>query len=152
MNIGILEFKMISNKDKTKNQLLKELTKLEKQVSELEIVNVEFQHSEFVLQSHINALKERNNSLNCLYIISNLIEKTDISKQEIFQGIIEIIPFKWQDGIYKKQSGEQGSYKKSSASKPRFFVNDAYFNEGVDKAIKEINELYEQVRWLKRVR
>ena len=38
------------------------------------------------------ALRERVKELNCLYSISGLVEKPDISLDEIFQGVVDIIP------------------------------------------------------------
>ncbi|HEX37939.1 MAG TPA: hypothetical protein ENG70_03655 [Candidatus Cloacimonetes bacterium] len=41
-------------------------------------------------------LGERVKELNCLYSISNLIEKKELSLDEIFEGTIELIPSGWQ--------------------------------------------------------
>jgi len=38
------------------------------------------------------ALRERVKELDCLYSISGLVEKPDISLDEIFQGVVDIIP------------------------------------------------------------
>ena len=42
------------------------------------------------------ALRERVKELNCLYSISGLVEKPDISLDEIFQGVVDIIPLAFQ--------------------------------------------------------
>jgi len=42
------------------------------------------------------ALEKRIKELNCVYNISYLIEKPDISLEEILQGIVNIIPSAWQ--------------------------------------------------------
>ena len=42
------------------------------------------------------AVKERIKELNCLYDISNLIEKPDSSLDEILQGAVDLIPPAWQ--------------------------------------------------------
>ncbi|RLC00743.1 MAG: hypothetical protein DRI57_31935, partial [Deltaproteobacteria bacterium] len=41
-------------------------------------------------------LRQRTHELNCLYGISNLREKQDISLQEILQGVADLIPPSWQ--------------------------------------------------------
>jgi PAS domain S-box-containing protein len=41
-------------------------------------------------------LGERVKELNCLYAISSLVEKQDISLEEILHGTVEIIPPSWQ--------------------------------------------------------
>ena len=52
--------------------------------------------AEEVLQQRTHDLGERVKELNCLYGISNLVEKRDISLNEIFQGVVEIVPSSWQ--------------------------------------------------------
>jgi len=42
------------------------------------------------------ALRERLKELGCLYAISELIEKPDISLEEILQGAVDLIPTAWQ--------------------------------------------------------
>lgn len=39
---------------------------------------------------------ERIKELNCLYGISKLVEKSDLSLEEILQGIVELVPPAWQ--------------------------------------------------------
>lgn len=41
-------------------------------------------------------LKERVKELNCLYSISNLVEKEEISLEEILQGTVDVLPPAWQ--------------------------------------------------------
>jgi len=41
-------------------------------------------------------LRERVKELNCIYEIANLIERKNISVDEIYQGIVELIPPSWQ--------------------------------------------------------
>jgi len=50
---------------------------------------------EQLLQLNHN-LGERVKELNCLYRISNLVEKSDISSEEIFKGTVDLIPPGWQ--------------------------------------------------------
>lgn len=41
-------------------------------------------------------LKERVKELNCLYSISNLVEKQDASLEEVLQGTVDVLPPAWQ--------------------------------------------------------
>ncbi len=41
-------------------------------------------------------LGERVKELNCLYGISHLVEKSDVSLEEIFKGTVDLIPSSWQ--------------------------------------------------------
>lgn len=58
-------------------------------------------------------LGERVKELNCLYTISNLIEKKDLSLDEIFNGTIELIPPGWQypEVTYAKLTFHNKEYK-----------------------------------------
>jgi signal transduction histidine kinase len=49
-----------------------------------------------MLQKKTHALGERVKELNCLYTISNLVEKNPISLDRILRGIVDIIPPAWQ--------------------------------------------------------
>ena len=51
---------------------------------------------EEALQKRTHDLGERVKELNCLYGISNLVEKQGISLEEIFQGTADLIPHSWQ--------------------------------------------------------
>ncbi len=48
------------------------------------------------LRKRTHDLEERVKELNCLYGISNLIEKLDVSIEEILQGTADLIPPSWQ--------------------------------------------------------
>jgi two-component system, cell cycle sensor histidine kinase and response regulator CckA len=52
--------------------------------------------AEKALRQKTYELGERIKELNCLYSISNLVEKPDISLDEIIQGTVELIPPSWQ--------------------------------------------------------
>ncbi|MBN1227355.1 MAG: PAS domain S-box protein, partial [Deltaproteobacteria bacterium] len=52
--------------------------------------------AEKLLQKHSSDLAQRVRELDCLYSISSLNEQPDISLIEIFQGIVNLIPFVWQ--------------------------------------------------------
>ncbi len=51
---------------------------------------------EEALQKHTRDLGERVKELNCLYEIAQLVEKPEISLEEIIQGTVELIPPAWQ--------------------------------------------------------
>ncbi|MBL7208730.1 MAG: PAS domain S-box protein [Dehalococcoidia bacterium] len=51
---------------------------------------------EEALQKQTHDLEERLKELNCLYGISNLIEKPGASLEDIVQGAIDLIPSSWQ--------------------------------------------------------
>jgi PAS domain S-box-containing protein len=48
------------------------------------------------LRQKTHELGERVKELNCLYALSKLIEKSDISLPEICQGLVDMIPSGWQ--------------------------------------------------------
>ena len=56
----------------------------------------ERKESQEALQNNMQDLNERVKELNCLYAISGLVEKQDISLEGIFQGIVDLIPPAWQ--------------------------------------------------------
>ena len=56
----------------------------------------EHKQQEEALQKQTLALAERVKELNCLYALSTLLEKSDISLPEICQGLVDIIPAGWQ--------------------------------------------------------
>jgi PAS domain S-box-containing protein len=51
---------------------------------------------EEALQKNMQDLNKRVKELNCLFSISSLVEKKDISFEEIFQGTVDLIPPAWQ--------------------------------------------------------
>ena len=51
---------------------------------------------EDTLRSKTQQLNERVKALNCLYSISRIVEKSDITLNQILQGIVDIIPPSWQ--------------------------------------------------------
>ena len=56
----------------------------------------DIKQAEESLRKKSHDLGERVKELNCLYEISNLIEKSDISLEKIFEGIVHLIPPAWQ--------------------------------------------------------
>ena len=69
---------------------------LEQRVKELEKEAAKHKKLEEVMRHQAHALGERVKELNCLYGMSNLVEKKDISLEEILQGTIDLIPPSWQ--------------------------------------------------------
>jgi PAS domain S-box-containing protein len=57
---------------------------------------VERKRVEETLRKRTRDLGERVKELNCLYGISSLVEKPGISLEEIFQGVVELIPPTWR--------------------------------------------------------
>ncbi|MBT8368911.1 MAG: PAS domain S-box protein, partial [Deltaproteobacteria bacterium] len=56
----------------------------------------ERKQAEEELQKSMSELEERVKELNCLFEISRLVEKRDLTLDEILQGIIDLIPPAWQ--------------------------------------------------------
>ncbi|MFH0727958.1 MAG: LuxR C-terminal-related transcriptional regulator [Pseudomonadota bacterium] len=51
---------------------------------------------ETALREQAHDLRERIKEINCLYGISRLVENTDKALEEIYQGIVELLPHSWQ--------------------------------------------------------
>jgi len=68
---------------------------VEERTAELQKEIAERKLAEEVLQKLMNDLGERVKELNCLYSITELIEKYDIL-EEVLQGAVELIPSGWQ--------------------------------------------------------
>ena len=56
----------------------------------------ERKRAEEALRERTHELGERVKELNCLYGLSNLVEKPDTSLEEILQGAVDLIPPAWQ--------------------------------------------------------
>ena len=86
----------------------------------------ERKQAEELLLQKTHDLGERIKELNCLFGISKLIEKPDISLEEIFQGLVDLIPPSWQypeitcsriileDKEYKTENFKETNWKQSS--------------------------------------
>jgi PAS domain S-box-containing protein len=59
-------------------------------------VQEEREKTEKDLRISMDALGERIKELNCLFGVSRLVEKRHISLDELFQGIVDLIPPAWQ--------------------------------------------------------
>ncbi len=86
----------------------------------------ERKEAEAELLKRTHDLGKRIKELNCLYGFSHIIEKPGISLEEIYQGVVEIIPASWQypeitcarivleDQIYKTNNFNETDWKQSS--------------------------------------
>ena len=82
---------------KTKDEMLmKEVEKIHQQTTALEASKNGHRLGEEKLQKLLSDLGKRIKELNCLYGISHLFEKPNISLEEILQGTVDIIPPAWQ--------------------------------------------------------
>ena len=107
--------------------------KVEERTEELAKANNELigeiedrKQAEETLQRKTHDLDERVKELNCLYGISSLIEKPDISLYEIIQGVADLIPPSWrypeitcsriilEDKEYKTENFKETNWKQSS--------------------------------------
>ncbi|MCX5806328.1 MAG: histidine kinase [Proteobacteria bacterium] len=79
-----------------KDTVLKKLTLLHKQIAQLKASERKNKQIKEMLQKKTHALGERVKELNCLYTISNLVEKYPISLDRILRGIVDTIPPAWQ--------------------------------------------------------
>jgi len=79
-----------------KTALLQELSRLRLRNAELESLEVEHRRMETSLVQQAHELKERIKEINCLYGISRLVEKNQNPLEDIYQGIVSLIPYSWQ--------------------------------------------------------
>jgi len=79
----------MKDKDKTKEQLIRELTVLRQRISELEKAEQEYRQ----LAYH---LRERAKELSCIYAIAQIIDAPDTTLYEIYQQVVELLPSGWQ--------------------------------------------------------
>ena len=77
------------DENKTKKQLLDELTVLRQRVTDLERTEAERQRFEF-------ALGKRGKKLRCFNGICRIIESPGISLDELYQEVVNILPTGWQ--------------------------------------------------------
>ena len=77
------------DKDKTKAQLITELTLLRHRVTKLETSEIAF----LKLAGHLH---ERAKELACIYIIAQIIDDPDITLDKIYRQVVDILPRGWQ--------------------------------------------------------
>ncbi|MEE9609621.1 MAG: sigma 54-interacting transcriptional regulator [Desulfatiglandales bacterium] len=86
----------MKHEDKTKKQLINELEELSQRVVKMEAAEWERKRTEEVLQKRTHDLGERVKELNCLYGISKILEKPEVSVNEALQCTVDLIPPSWQ--------------------------------------------------------
>ena len=97
----------MKGEDKAKEQLVvdanlrfdtspAELAGMRRRIAELEATETERRGVEELLWKLTHDLGERVKELTCLYGISHLVEKPDISLEEIVQGAVDLFPPAWQ--------------------------------------------------------
>lgn len=79
-----------------KAPLSSQLVLLRREIAQLKVSERKNKRVKEMLQKKTHALGERVKELNCLYAISNLVEKHPISLDKILRGIVDIIPPAWQ--------------------------------------------------------
>ncbi len=72
-----------------------ELNALRKRVEELEHIEAEHRRTESELKKRTVQLAERVKELNCLYGISDILEKSGISLDDMLQDVANLIPSGW---------------------------------------------------------
>ena len=82
--------------EKTNEQLLAQVSALIQKNAELEALGHRHNRMAETLTQQTHDLKERIKEINCLYSISKIVERADISLTEIYQAVIEVIPCSWQ--------------------------------------------------------
>ena len=82
----------MKDKDKTREQLIDELQELRQRVPDIQASEAQLRDTQEDLNKHTHQLGERSKELDCLYGITKLLAKPGISLQEIFQGIVELLP------------------------------------------------------------
>ncbi|MCF6248149.1 MAG: ATP-binding protein [Desulfobacula sp.] len=90
---------------------------------------IEHQQTLGSLQKTTHDLGERVKELNCLYEISRLIEKENVTLDEILQGTSEIIPSSWQYPeiacariIFKQREYKTANFKKTTWKQSQDFL------------------------------
>jgi two-component sensor histidine kinase/PAS domain-containing protein len=93
---------------------------------QLRAANQQLQANEQELKQTNHNLGERIKELNCLYGLSQLVEQRDITLEEIFQGLLELIPPGWhypeitcarlvfEDGEFKTANFKKTKWKQSA--------------------------------------
>jgi hypothetical protein len=79
----------MNDESKTKEQLVAELTMLRRRITELEAIDLKY------LQLKAQ-LHERAKEITCIYDVIRVIDDPNITLQEIYQKVINILPIGWQ--------------------------------------------------------
>jgi len=79
----------MNDESKTKEQLVTELTALRRRVTELEAIDLKY------LQLKAQ-LHERAKEITCIYDVIRVIDEPNLTLQEIYQKVVNILPIGWQ--------------------------------------------------------
>jgi signal transduction histidine kinase len=82
--------------EKTRDELLSDLAKAEKKIERLKKLENKRKQIQYMFEENTYDLRERVKELNCLYSISNIVERQGISLEEVLQGTVDTIPDAWQ--------------------------------------------------------
>lgn len=91
----------MTDETKSRKQLLEEIRSLRQQLSRYKHI-IGYQRNKAkdapqdVYRKVLHKLHERIKELNCLYGLSKLVEKPDISLERIFEGMVRLFPPSWQ--------------------------------------------------------
>ena len=82
--------------DRLEERVIERTKDLDRANKQLDLELTERKQAEEALQQRTHDLGERIKELNCLYGISKLREKPGTSLEEVFQGVVDLIPTGWQ--------------------------------------------------------
>ncbi|MCK5784743.1 MAG: helix-turn-helix transcriptional regulator [Desulfobacterales bacterium] len=86
----------MNNSEKPNKQLMQKLAALKRKNAKLEALEIEHRRMEGTLRNQTHDLTERIKEINCLYGMSKLVEKTQVSLEDIYQGVVNLISSSWQ--------------------------------------------------------
>ena len=90
----------MTNKAKTKKQLIEEIRVLRKQLLRYKNTGYQRNKAKDITQEDdkklLHDLYERIKELNCLYGLSKIVEKPNITLEKIFRGMVDLFPPSWQ--------------------------------------------------------
>ncbi len=94
--VGISFGRFIRERIKNEQQLRAAIQQLQASDQQLRAANQQLKANEEELRRFNLDLGERVKELNCLYGLSRLVEQPDITLEQIFEGLAELIPPAWQ--------------------------------------------------------
>ncbi|NLW36711.1 MAG: PAS domain S-box protein [Syntrophorhabdus aromaticivorans] len=82
----------MKDKNKTKSQLINELTAIRKRIAEVEKLQTGGNLSREAIHNPEHELRERTKELNCLYDIAEIMHRPDSTLEKIFQSTVKLLP------------------------------------------------------------
>ena len=79
----------MEDKDKTREQIITELSVLRNRVNALE--TAEMGYLQLAAQ-----LRERAKELSCIYAVAQILDDPDTTLHEIYQQVVDVLPIGWQ--------------------------------------------------------